>query len=164
MRTISIPAIRDRVVHGAIKFILEPIFEADFSDNSFGARPGRRAHEAIERVREALHQRKHRVVDLDLAAFFDITHSVLLTRLAKRIQDPQVLAMLKQFLKSAGKRGIPQGSPLSPLIANLALTDLDNALDKGRNVTTYVRYLDDMVVLALTARKGVYGQTGLWHA
>jgi RNA-directed DNA polymerase len=155
MRTISIATIRDRVVHGAIKLILEPIFEADFSDSSFGARPGRQAHQALGRIKLALLKRKHRVVDVDLAAFFDnITHRVMLERLAKRIQDPEVLALLKQFLKGAGKRGIPQGSPLSPLIANLALTDLDHALDKGQGFIEYVRYLDDMVVLTPDSPKG----------
>jgi RNA-directed DNA polymerase len=154
-RTIAIAAIRDRVVQGAMKLLLEPIFEADFSNSSYGARPGRRAHEALGRVREALRQRKHRVVDLDLAAFFDtITHRVLLARLARRIQDPKVLALLKWFLKGAGKVGIPQGSPLSPLLANVLLTDLDNALDRGRELITYVRYLDDMVVLAPESSKG----------
>ncbi len=154
-RTISIPTTRDRVVQGALKLILEPIFEADFSPNSFGARPGRNAHQAIDRARQALRHRQHRVVDLDLAAFFDnIKHDVLLARLARRIQDRDVLAMLKQFLKSAGKRGIPQGSPLSPLLANVALSDLDHPLDRGAEVITYVRYLDDMVVLAQNSPKG----------
>jgi RNA-directed DNA polymerase len=154
-RTISIPTIRDRVVQGAVKLILEPIFEADFSDSSFGARPGRSAHEAMHRVRQGLRQRRHRVVDVDLSGFFDnITHSVLLCRLARRIQDPEVLAMLKRFLKGAGKRGIPQGSPLSPLLANVALNDLDHALDRGHEVISYVRYLDDMVVLAPDSRTG----------
>jgi RNA-directed DNA polymerase len=135
--------------------MLEPIFEADFSDSSFGARPGGQAHEAIDRIKHALLKRKHRVVDVDLAAFFDnITHHVMMKKLAQRIQDPEVLAILKKFLKGAGKRGIPQGSPLSPLIANLALTDLDNALDKGQGFIVYVRYLDDMVVLAPDSPKG----------
>jgi RNA-directed DNA polymerase len=155
VRTISIPTIRDRVVHGAMKLILEPIFEADFSDSSFGARPGRRAHEAIDSVRQGLRQHQHRVVDLDLADFFgSLTHHVLLSRVAKRVQDPEVMAMLKQFLKGAGKHGIPQGSPLSPLLANIALTELDNALDRGKGTIIYVRYLDDMVVLAHDTPKG----------
>lgn len=152
---ISIPAIRDRVVQGALRLILEPIFEADFSDNSYGARPGRSAHEAIERVRVGLLQRKHRVVDIDLSRYFDdIRHDRVLAKVARRVVDGKVLAMVKQFLKSTGDRGIPQGSPLSPLLANLALNDLDHILARGKGFITYVRYLDDMVVLAPDSERG----------
>lgn len=155
VRVISIPAIRDRVVQGAIRLILEPIFEADFSDSSFGARPGRSAHEALDRVREGLRRRQHRVVDIDLARYFDtIRHAEILEKVARRVRDGMVLAMVKQFLKSIGPCGIPQGSPLSPLLANLALNDLDHALDRGRGFITYVRYLDDMVVLAPDSARG----------
>ncbi|MBW1868821.1 MAG: group II intron reverse transcriptase/maturase [Deltaproteobacteria bacterium] len=155
VRTISIPAIRDRVVQGAIRLILEPIFEADFSDSSYGARPGRSAHQAIELVRQGLHQRKHRVVDVDLSRYFDcIRHDRILAKVGKRVQDKRILALVKQFLKSGGRRGIPQGSPLSPLLANLALNDLDHALDRGQGFLTYVRYLDDMVVLVPDSEKG----------
>ena len=127
VRVISIPAIRDRVVQGALRLILEPIFEADFSDSSFGARPGRSAHEAIEKVRTGLRRRRHRVVDVDLSRYFDtIRHDRMLAKVARRISDGQVLAMVKQFLKSTGDQGVPQGSPLSPLLANLALNDLDH--------------------------------------
>ena len=155
VRVISIPAIRDRVVQGALRLILEPIFEADFSDSSFGARPRRSAHDAVEKVRTGLRQRKHRVVDVDLSRYFDnLRHDRMLAKLAKRVVDAKVLAMLKQFLKSTGKRGVPQGSPLSPLVANVALNDLDHALDRGGDFITYARYLDDMVVLAPDSDKG----------
>jgi RNA-directed DNA polymerase len=155
VRVISIPAIRDRVVQSALRLILEPIFEADFSDSSFGARPKRSAHEAIEKVRIGLHQRKHRVVDVDLSRYFDtIRHDRILAKVARRIVDGKVLAMVKQFLKSTGDRGVPQGSPLSPLLANLALNELDHMLDRGSGFITYVRYLDDMVVLAPDSEKG----------
>ena len=155
VRVISIPTIRDRVVQGALRLLLEPIFEADFSTSSYGARPGRSAHEAIETVRTGLRQRRHRVVDVDLSRYFDsIRHHRILEKLARRIGDGQVLALLKQFLKSAGRRGIPQGSPLSPLVANVALNDLDHALDRGKGFITYARYLDDMVVLGPDSEKG----------
>jgi RNA-directed DNA polymerase len=155
VRVISIPAIRDRVVQGALRLILEPIFEADFSDSSFGARPRRSAHDAVEKVRMGLRQRKHRVVDVDLSRYFDnLRHDRMLAKMAKRVVDAKVLAMLKQFLKSTGERGVPQGSPLSPLVANLALNDLDHALDRGGDFITYARYLDDMVVLAPDSDKG----------
>jgi RNA-directed DNA polymerase len=103
----------------AHKLILEPIFEADFSDSSFGARPGRSAHEAISKVRRGLQQRRHRVVDVDLSRYFDdIRHDRVLEKLARRVRDGQVLALVKQFLKSTGHRGVPQGSPLSPLMSS----------------------------------------------
>jgi len=115
VRVISIPAIRDRVVQGALRLIVEPIFEADFSDSSFGARPGRSAHEAIEKVRTGLRRRRHRVVDVDLSRYFDtIRHDRMLAKVARRISDGQVLAMVKQFLKSTGVQGVPQGSPSTP--------------------------------------------------
>lgn len=130
VRVISIPTVRDRVVQGALRLILEPIFEADFSDSSFGARPRRSAHQAIERVRAGLRQRRLWVVDVDLARYFDtIRHDRILAKVARRIVDGKVLAMVKQFLKSTGDKGVPQGSPLSPLLANLALNDLDHMLD-----------------------------------
>jgi RNA-directed DNA polymerase len=114
VRVISIPAIRDRVVQGAIRMILEPIFEADFSDSSFGARPGHSAHQAIEKVRRGLRQRRHRVVDVDLSRYFDnIRHDRMLAKVARRVVDSNVLALVKQFLKSVGDRGVPQGSPLT---------------------------------------------------
>jgi RNA-directed DNA polymerase len=112
IRVISIPAIRDRVVQGALRLLLEPIFEADFSDSSFGARPRRSAHEAIEKA--GLRQRRHRVVDVDLSRYFDtIRHDRMLAKVARRVEDGKVLAMVKQFLTSTGDRGVPQGSPLS---------------------------------------------------
>jgi RNA-directed DNA polymerase len=155
VRMISIPAIRDRTVQGALRLILEPIFEADFSDSSYGARPGRSAHQALGQVRQALLRRAHRVVEVDLRCFFDkIRQDRILEKVARRVQDPQVLALLKQFLRTGGKRGLPQGSPLSPLLANLALNELDHALDRGKGFLTYARYLDDMVVLVPDSERG----------
>lgn len=155
VRVISIPTIRDRVVQGALKLLLEPIFEADFSKHSYGARPGRSAHDAIAEVRTGLIWKKHLVVDVDLKSYFDdIGHVPILAKIARRIRDDRVLKLIKQFLKSTGKKGIPQGSPLSPLLANVALNDLDHILGRGFGYLTYVRYLDDMVVLTFDSIKG----------
>jgi RNA-directed DNA polymerase len=155
VRAISIPTIRDRVTQSAVRLVLEPIFEADFSDSSYGARPGRSAHQALEGVSKGLLRRRHHVVDVDLSRFFDtLRHDRILAKVARRVCDDEVLALLKQFLVRTGERGIPQGSPLSPLLANLALNDLDHALDRGEALLTYVRYLDDMVVLAPDSPRG----------
>jgi RNA-directed DNA polymerase len=155
VRTISIPSIRDRVFQGALRLLLEPIFEADFSPHSYGARPGRSAHQAVDEVRKGMNHQKQLAVDVDLKAFFDtIRHDRMMEKVARRVQDGRVLALVKQFLKSTGERGIPQGSPLSPLLANVALTDLDYALGKGKGYLTYVRYLDDMVVLTFNSKRG----------
>jgi RNA-directed DNA polymerase len=155
VRVISIPAIRDRVVQGAVRIILEPIFEADFSRHSFGARPGRSAHDAIAEVRTGLMYKKQLVLDVDLKGYFDnIWHAPVLVRVARRVCDDRVLRLIKQFLKSAGTKGIPQGSPLSPLLANLMLNNLDHALARGYGYLTYARYLDDMVVLTYDSNKG----------
>lgn len=155
IRVISIPAIRDRVVHGALRLLLEPIFEADFSRHSFGARSGRSAHDAIGEVRSGLIHKKHLALDVDLKSFFDdIRHMSVLAKVARRVCDPKVLWLIKQFLKSTGEKGIPQGSPLSPLLANVMLNDLDHALARGYGFLTYARYLDDMVVLTYDSNRG----------
>lgn len=130
-RTLKIPAIRDRVVQGALKLILEPIFDADFQPGSFGYRPKRTAHQAIDRVSEGLVKGKTRVIDVDLKAYFDtIRHDKLLEKVARRINDPRVMHLLKLILKSSGKRGVVQGGVISPLLSNIYLNELDMMLEK----------------------------------
>jgi RNA-directed DNA polymerase len=122
VRVLGIPCIRDRVVQGALKLILEPIFEADFQDGSYGYRPRRQAHEAIERVAKAIVSNKNRVLDVDLAAYFDtVRHDLLLGKVAARVNDDQVLHLLKLILKASGTRGVPQGGVISPLLSNLSI-------------------------------------------
>src|ERR1700720_7284 len=122
VRVLSIPAIRDRVVQGALKLILEPIFEADFQAGSYGYRPKRTAHEAISRVAQAIVEEKTKIIDLDLRAYFDnVQHSLLLEKVAKRVQDDAVMRLLKMILKATGKKGVPQGGVISPLISNVYL-------------------------------------------
>ncbi len=116
VRVLSIPSIRDRVVQGALKLILEPIFEADFQPGSYGYRPKRTAHEAVYRVAQAIDQRKTSVIDLDLRAYFDnVQHFLLLEKVARRVQDDDVMRLLKMILKATGKKGVPQGGVTTPL-------------------------------------------------
>ena len=110
VRVLGIPTIRDRVVQGALKLILEPIFEADCQPGSYGYRPKRSAHAAVERVAEAIASWKTRVIDVDLQAYFDnIRHHVLLAKVAKRANDADVMHLLQSILKASGSKGVPQG-------------------------------------------------------
>jgi RNA-directed DNA polymerase len=110
IRILSIPAFRDRVVQRALKLILEPIFEADFQTGSYGYRPNRTAHAAVARVAQAIVEEKTGVIDLDLKAHFDnVQHYLLLAKVARRIQDEDVMHLLKMILKATGKKGVPQG-------------------------------------------------------
>jgi RNA-directed DNA polymerase len=154
-RGLKIPAIRDRVVQGALRLIIEPIFEQDFQPGSFGYRPGRRAHDALERVRHGLNKRLHLVIDLDLKSYFDtVRHDLLLQKLATRIQDDDILRLSKRILKAGGKRGLPQGSVIGPLWANVFLNDVDKMLEQAQKATVqgkyetirYTRFADDLVV------------------
>lgn len=119
-RTLGIPTIRDRVVQGALKLILEPIFEADFQDGSYGYRPKRTPHQAVNRVARAVVENKTRIIDIDLKAYFDtIRHDLLLNKVAERVDDDDIMRLLKLILKASGKRGVPQGGVISPLLASL---------------------------------------------
>ena len=156
VRMLKIPAIRDRVVQGALKQILEPIFEADFQEGSFGYRPKRTAHQALERVKTGLYRRLHQVIDLDVQQFFDsVRHHLLLEKMARRVQDGDILWLCKRILKTSGKRGLPQGSVIGPLWANVYLNEVDRMLERAQETTRqgpyetvrYTRYADDLVVL-----------------
>jgi len=156
VRVLSIPSIRDRVVQGAIKLILEPIFEADFQSGSYGYRPKRSAHDAVSRVDQAIVQGLTRIIDLDLRAYFDnVQHSLLLEKVARRVQDASMMKLLKMILKSTGRKGVPQGGVISPMLSNLYLTEVDRMLEKAIATTRrgrypnvqYARFADDMVVL-----------------
>ena len=156
VRILSIPAVRDRVVQGALKLILEPIFEADFQPGSYGYRPKRTAHEAVHRVATAIVQWKTRVIDLDLRAYFDtVRHHLLLEKVARRVNDDDVMCLLKLMLKASGKRGVPQGGVISPLLSNIYLTEVDRMLERAKDTTRsgnyfydeYARFADDLVVL-----------------
>ena len=156
VRLLSIPCIRDRVVQGALKLILEPIFEADFQPGSYGYRPKRTAHAAVQRVAQAIVENKTRVIDLDLRAYFDsVRQDLLLAKVAQRVSDEDVLHLLKIILKASGKLGVPQGGVISPLLSNLYLNEVDRMLERAKEVTRrgqytyieYARFADDLVVL-----------------
>jgi RNA-directed DNA polymerase len=156
VRVLSIPAIRDRVVQGALKLILEPIFEADFQPGSFGYRPKKTAHDAVKRVAEAIVQQKTRVLDFDLRSYFDnIRHDRLLEKVAKRVEGADIMHLLKVILKASGKKGVPQGGVISPLLSNLYLDEVDRMLEKAKDATRqgkytyieYARFADDLVIL-----------------
>ncbi len=156
VRVLSIPTIRDRVVQGALKLILEPVFEADFQPGSYGYRPKRTPHQAVERVVRGIVLGKLQVIDLDLRAYFDsVRHDRLLSKVAKRVQDDDVMGLLRKILKSSGSIGVPQGGVISPLLSNLYLNEVDRMLERAVAVTRrgrykyveYARFADDLVVL-----------------
>jgi RNA-directed DNA polymerase len=155
-RTLGIPMVRDRVVQGALKLILEPIFEADFKDCSYGYRPKRHAHQAIDRVTAGILHGLTRVVDVDLSGYFDnIRHHILLEKVARRVQDDEIMHLLKLILTANGKKGVPQGGIISPLLSNLYLNEIDEMMERAREVTRrkgyynldFIRSADDMVML-----------------
>jgi group II intron reverse transcriptase/maturase len=155
VRMLQIPCIRDRVVQGALKLILEAIFEADFCPNSYGYRPKRSPHRALAEVRRSVMRRMSNVVDVDLSSYFDtIQHAKLLSLIAKRVQDPDVLKLVKQIIRATGRVGVPQGGPFSPLAANIYLNEVDWAFDAIRRQTAqgpyeavnYHRFSDDIVI------------------
>jgi RNA-directed DNA polymerase len=155
VRVLGIPSIRDRVVQGALKLILESIFEADFQLGSFGYRPKRTAHETVQRVAVGIAQGKTRVIDLDLSAYFDnVRHHILLEKVAERVKDDDVMHLLKLILKATGKKGVPQGGVISPLLSNVYLNEVDRMLERAKEVTRngkymeleYARFADDLVI------------------
>jgi RNA-directed DNA polymerase len=155
-RPLGIPTIRDRVVQTAAKLVIEPIFEADFDEAAYGYRPRRSAHEAIRVVHKALDDGRTEVVDADLSQYFDtVRQDLLLGKVARRVQDAEILHLLRLMLQASGKRGVPQGGVISPLLSNIYLHEVDAMLERAKAVTRdgkstyveYARYADDLVIL-----------------
>ena len=155
-RPLGIPAVRDRIVQGALRHVLEPIFETDFAEHSYGFRPGRGAKDALRRVDRLLKTGHVWVVDADLKSYFDtIPHDRLLALVKARVADGRVLALVERFLRAGvleelndwqpTERGTPQGGVISPLLANLYLNPLDHQMAQGGY--EMVRYADDFVIL-----------------
>ena len=155
-RTLGIATIKDRVVQGALKLIIEPIFEADFSDCSYGFRPKRNQHQAVHRVAKGIVRGFTKVIDVDLTAYFDnINHRILMDKIALRINDPKIMRLIKLMLKANGKVGVPQGSVSSPLFSNIYLNAIDRMFERAKRETArrgfenmeYCRFADDTVIL-----------------
>ena len=162
-RPLGIPTVTDRLIQQAIARVLMPIFDPEFSDSSYGFRPGRSAHDAVYKVREYIKEGYRIAVDMDLSKFFDtVNHDVLMHRVARKIKDKRVLKLIGKYLRAGvvvngrlqvTRKGVPQGGPLSPLLANILLDDLDKELEKRGH--KFVRYADDFLVLVKSQPAGV---------
>jgi len=151
VRTLGVPTVVDRLIQQALHQVLQPLFEPTFSEGSFGFRPGRSAHQAVRRAQTYLREGKRWVVDLDLEKFFDrVNHDVLMARVVRQVRDARVLKLIRRFLTAGMMQeglieqrteGTPQGGPLSPLLSNILLTDLDRELQ--RRGLAFCRYADD---------------------
>jgi RNA-directed DNA polymerase len=151
VRTLGIPTLTDRMIQQALHQALSPIFEAGFSESSYGFRPGRNAHQAVKAARQYVAQGRGVVVDMDLEKFFDrVNHDLLMEKLSKKIEDGRVLQLIRRYLEagmmaggmvSPRTEGTPQGGPLSPLLSNILLTDLDRELERRGHA--FCRYADD---------------------
>lgn len=159
-RLLGIPTVTDRVVQQAIAQVLTPIFDPSFSDSSFGFRPGRNAHQAIRQVQAHVRDGYRVAVDIDLAKFFDtVNHDVLMNLLGRSIADKRLLSLIGRYLRAGvlvgehiqpSEVGTPQGGPLSPLLANILLHQLDQELEKRGH--RFARYADDMIILVKSQR------------
>lgn len=162
VRLLGVPSVLDRLIQQALAQVLTPIFDPTFSDASYGFRPGRRGHDAVRRALKYIQEGWNWVVDLDLEKFFDrVNHDKLMARVARRVQDKAVLRLIRSYLKSgimlngvviASEEGTPQGGPLSPLLSNIMLDDLDKELE--RRGFHFVRYADDANIYVRTLRAG----------
>lgn len=151
VRTLGIPTVLDRLIQQALLQVLQPEFEPQFSEHSYGFRPGRNAWQAVDRAQCYIRDGRHWVVDLDLEKFFDrVNHDILMSRVARKVKDARVLKLIRRYLEagmmsdgvvSARTEGTPQGGPLSPLLSNILLTDLDRELERRGH--RFCRYADD---------------------
>jgi RNA-directed DNA polymerase len=151
VRTLGIPTVLDRLIQQALHQVMQPLFEPTFSQGSFGFRAGRNAHQAVRRAQSYIQDGKRWVVDIDLEKFFDrVNHDVLMSRVARCVHDERVLKVIRRFLEagimseglvSPRTEGTPQGGPLSPLLSNILLTDLDQEIE--RRGLSFCRYADD---------------------
>jgi RNA-directed DNA polymerase len=162
VRQLGIPTVLDRFIQQAILQVLQPIFDPTFSEHSYGFRPGRRAHDAVCQAQRYVQSGRRWVVDVDLEKFFDrVNHDVLMARLAKRVEDKRLLRVIRRYLEAGimadgvvveRHEGTPQGGPLSPLLANVLLDEVDRMLEQSGH--RFVRYADDCNVYVRSKRAG----------
>lgn len=162
VRLLGIPTIKDRVIQQAIAQVLMPIFDPGFSENSFGFRPGRNAHQAVKQVQGIIKEGRRYAVDVDLSKFFDrVDHDLLMTCLGRKVKDKRLLKLIARYLRAGimddqqlieSREGVPQGGPLSPLLANIMLDPLDRELERRGH--KFARYADDFTILVKSQRAG----------
>ena len=159
---LGIPTVVDRLIQQAMHQVMSPVWEPDFSNHSYGFRPGRGTHQAVEAARAHVESGRRWVVDIDLEKFFDrVNHDVLMARVARRIKDKRMLRLIRRYLQSGimegglaqpREEGTPQGGPLSPLLSNILLDDLDKELEKRSHC--FCRYADDCNIYVRTRQAG----------
>ena len=169
VRTLGIPTLTDRLIQQALHQVLSPIFEADFSESSYGFRPGRNAHQAVKAARQYVAEGRRVVVDMDLEKFFDrVNHDLLMEKVSKKIEDGRVLRLIRRYLQagmmaegitSPRTEGTPQGGPLSPLLSNILLTALDRELERRGH--GFCRYADDCNIYVRSKAAGERVMTSL---
>ena len=161
-RNLGIPVVTDRVIQQAVSQVLTPVFDPHFSETSFGFRPNRSAHQAVKRVLKDIHRGHCYAVDIDLEKFFDtVDHDTLMSRVSRKVRDKGILRLIGKYLRAGvvvngrlnqASKGVPQGGPLSPLLSNILLDDLDKELERRGH--RFARYADDLIILVKSKRAG----------
>ena len=159
---LGIPTVQDRLIQQALHQVLSPVFEKTFSNHSYGFRPGRSAAQAVQQARCYIEEGRRWVVDADLEKFFDrVNHDILMSRVAREVKDKRILKLIRSYLQAgmmesgvvtARSEGTPQGGPLSPLLSNILLTDLDRELERRGH--HFCRYADDCNIYVNSKRAG----------
>ncbi|MNI39003.1 Group II intron-encoded protein LtrA [compost metagenome] len=162
VRLLGIPTVTDRFIQQAIAQVLNPVFDPQFSENSYGFRPQKRGHDAVRKAKQYMKEEYRWVIDLDLEKFFDrVNHDRLMARIAEKVEDKAILKLIRKYLQSGvmingvemeTKEGAPQGGPLSPLLSNIVLDELDKELEKRG--LRFVRYADDCNIYVKTRKAG----------